>query len=148
VSRAYFNQLSAKELSHYNVDEAKPAGWFIRLIDVDEPIDPSPRSFLMYSLLQLCIEGGVFIASTPLPFYQEMLIRFGFQKIKGITHYDFGTSSPSYYYILDIRENRLLSYLDQLATKIYPKPILMNQQDSYSFSRREFPAENWKLRSY
>ncbi|MHB9145019.1 MAG: helix-turn-helix transcriptional regulator [Symbiobacteriia bacterium] len=67
-------------------------------------------------MFTLIIRGGRILVSTPLPFYQDLLRRFGFTDVEGTTHFDYGPDNPSPTYILDLRGPRLAAYLAHLAS--------------------------------
>ncbi|MYL32580.1 AAA family ATPase [Pontibacillus yanchengensis] len=115
VSRAYFNKLSLEEEIEYRVPGDSFSGWFIRMLDCLNPEDSNTRSFLLYNLFPLLLSGGRIITSTPIPFFQKLSKAFGFEKVPGATHYDFGAEHPSPTYILDVRGPRLIQYLKQFT---------------------------------
>ncbi|SDQ22817.1 LuxR C-terminal-related transcriptional regulator [Virgibacillus salinus] len=115
VSRAYFSRLNDQDTKEYSVPENENAGWFIRFLDYTDSTDTAARSFMLYNLFPLLLTSGRIIVSTPLPFFQDLLENFGFQKIPEATHYDYGENYPSTTYILDVRGPRLANYLKQLT---------------------------------
>lgn len=137
VTRHYFQKVSPAELSEYASRTAGATTWFIRLIDVRDPADLATWAALFRDLLRLAFHGERVVASTSLPFYQEMLRRFGFEEIPGATHLDYGPGQPSPTYLLDIRGARLGSWLEGLAVRagaaLAPDPPV----DAFGLSERE-----------
>ncbi|MBI3773387.1 MAG: AAA family ATPase [Gammaproteobacteria bacterium] len=114
VTRHYFSQLNAAQRAEYIIHDTPINNWFVRLADVRNPTDKEARSILFRELVGLLIRPARFITSTPLPFYQELLMRFGFERADLEAHTDFGTDRPSPYFVLDLRGTRLSAYLQQL----------------------------------
>ncbi|MRG84752.1 LuxR family transcriptional regulator [Salinibacillus xinjiangensis] len=148
VTRSYFNRLAKAEMSEMMVDERETAGYFIRMIDVVDPKDPSRRSYLLYSLMPLLLSGGRIITSTPLKMYQDILKRFGFEQVKGATHFDYGPNVPSPTYMLDVRGPKLVAYLDQLAAQLEQGSGLELPRKSLPFSPREFEVAELIMEGY
>ncbi|MBB6453603.1 DNA-binding CsgD family transcriptional regulator/uncharacterized protein YozE (UPF0346 family) [Salirhabdus euzebyi] len=148
VSRSYFTRLNEEELVDYSVEGKNKAGWFIRMIDVKNPEETSTRSYMLFSLLPLLLSGGVIICSTPLKMYQELLKRFGFERVKGSTHFDYGPNTPSPTYLLDVRGPRLVGYLDHLAYKLQNKMRLELPKKAFPFSPREFEVAELIMEGY
>ncbi|MFG6114723.1 LuxR C-terminal-related transcriptional regulator [Halobacillus sp. MO56] len=119
VSRAYFTSLTTNEEKEYAVSEDTRSGWFIRMLDCLDTNDAETRSYLLYSLFPLLLSGGRIITSTPIPFFQQLIQVFGFEKVTKATHYDYGPNAPSPTYILDVRGTRLAEYLKQLVVRMY-----------------------------
>lgn len=117
VTRDYFTQLSAAQRAEYAAHDKPVNNWFVRLADVRNPADKEARSLLFRELVSLLIRPARFITSTPLPFYQELLMRFGFEYANIKAHTDFGADRPSPYFILDLRGTRLSTYLQQLINQ-------------------------------
>lgn len=115
VTGHFFRRLDPRERSGYAAPAGRAAAWFIRLIDLRDPADLAGRAALLRDLLPLIARGGRYLASTPLPFYQELLRRFGFTEVPGADHLDYGPESPSPTYILDLRGRRLAAYLARLS---------------------------------
>lgn len=92
--------------------------WFVRLIDVRDPTNQAGRAVLFRDVVGLLIRPARFITSTPLPFYQELLLRFGFVESASVPpHFDFGADRRAPYYMLDLRGPRLRSHLQRLISQ-------------------------------
>lgn len=117
VTREYFSQLDQNELADHSTTDYPINNWFVRLADVRDPADQEARAALFRELVSLLIRPARFITSTPLPFYQELLTRFGFLRMACAPHTNFGTDRESPYFVLDLRGARLSSYLQQLINQ-------------------------------
>lgn len=137
VSKTYFANLSESEWNYYDVPEQESGGLFIRMLDFNDLADTTTRSFLLYNLFPLLLSGGKIVVSTPLPFFQDLLDKFGFAEIPGAIHYDYGMDSPSPTYLLDVSGSNLAIYL-----KNFMKSLSQNNQinfiaETFSFTERE-----------
>ncbi|SHG44028.1 LuxR C-terminal-related transcriptional regulator [Ornithinibacillus halophilus] len=136
VSRHYFTNLTKDEFNEFNVPKEEKAGWFIRMFDYTDPSDVAARSFTLYHLFPLLLSGGRILVSNPLPFFQKLLLNFGFEEVPNATHYDYGEDVPSPTYLLDVRGPRLAQYLRQFMSKA-KETRLKRIMDAYSFTDRE-----------
>lgn len=89
VTQHYFRHTGPNELAQYATPRGHTACWFVRLIDVRDPTDVVGRAALLRDLVALLIRPALFITSTPLPLYQDLLQRFGFTRSDAPAHYDF-----------------------------------------------------------
>ncbi|WP_416147465.1 LuxR C-terminal-related transcriptional regulator [Salipaludibacillus sp. HK11] len=115
VSRAYFNQLTDGEWKKLQCPKEDAGAYFIRFLDFVDPSDTDARIALMYDLLPLLLTGAKIIVSSPLPFFQELVKSFGFIEIPRALHYDYGETSPSPTYELDLSGARLIEYMSHLS---------------------------------
>ncbi|SHG74723.1 LuxR C-terminal-related transcriptional regulator [Ornithinibacillus halophilus] len=136
VSRAYFQSLSTEEMKYYQVPPNKHAGWYIRHLDFVDPSDSSLLSYLLYNLFTLFTEGKI-ITSTPIEFFQDLLKNFGFQEVEGASHYDFGESTPSSTFLLDISGERFDVYLKQFLPEDDNQNKLDILAELFSLTERE-----------
>ncbi|MBO8172989.1 MAG: AAA family ATPase [Bacillaceae bacterium] len=138
VSRAYFSRLSPDEEKEYAVREDRCAGWFIRMLDVLDPTNADIRSFLLYNLFPLLLTGGRIIVSTPIPFYQELNKRMGYQQVDGATHYDYGPDQPSPTYVLDLRGPKLAHYLKKITSHLFAEDQNLHElAEQFQLTERE-----------
>lgn len=137
VSRAYFRNLNVSQERFYSSPPSEPAGVFIRMLDWVDLSEASHRSFTLYNLFPLLLSQGHIIASTPLAFFVQLLQRFGFDKIEGATHYDFGPHLPTDTYMLDLTGARLTNYLKTFISRELADYYsdLLNQK--FDFTPRE-----------
>ncbi len=117
VTRHYFQQLDPKELAVYATPREQTACWFVRLIDVRDPADIAGRAVLLRDLVTLLIRPALFITSTPLTLYQDLLQRFGFVRSTCPPHYDFAADRPAHTFLLDLRGPRLATHLSHLLSE-------------------------------
>ncbi|WP_283153530.1 LuxR C-terminal-related transcriptional regulator [Guptibacillus hwajinpoensis] len=114
VTRSYFKRLSSSEEKRI-LSQDKPAGWVIRYLGVKNVNQIEDRQALLYHLLPLVLTEGILVASTPLPFYQDLLEQFRFNELHDAMHFDYGPDRPSRTYELDLRNARLSQYLETFA---------------------------------
>lgn len=115
VTRPYFSQLNPKEWAGYATPEDKIEARYIRLFDVRDPADQAGRGALDRDVFQQVIQCDRMLASTPYPFYREILLRFGYEEVPGAAHYAYGLDRPTPTFLLDLRGVRLLAWMESLA---------------------------------
>lgn len=118
VTRAYFASLTLQERLALAVPPEKPAGWFIRMIDVADPADGKTRTELLHAAFGYLASGGRLFVSTHLPFYQELVRRIGFEEAAGAEHFDYGREHLAATYELDIRGEKLKAWLNRISPEI------------------------------
>ncbi len=105
-------------LRHHEEGEKEEGGhWFIRLIDVRDEQDQVARAALFRALTALLIQPARFVTSTPLPFYQSLLTRFGFEQANLPPHTDFGANRSAPYFVLDLRGERFTRYIEAMVAQ-------------------------------
>lgn len=117
VSAAYFNGLTAKERENYAVAAPARSGCFLRLIGFKDDDDPAARAALMYYLLSLWLREPRSIVTTGFPLYIEMLERIGFTRVPDTTHYEYGPNFPAPTFILDLRNDYLITFIDSIVAR-------------------------------
>jgi len=122
VTGPYFRTLSPEERATYAVSPEETAAWYIRHINTRDLADTPARSALFRDLFQVAFHEGRLLASSPVPFFQDILRRCGFTEVPGATHHDFGEDFPSPTYLLDLRSPRLAGFLLRLAYGGQPPP--------------------------
>ncbi len=137
VTGPYFRRLTPAERAEYASPEKAPAAWFIRLLDSRSPTDSAARAVVFRGLFPLLLRGGRLLASTPLPFYQGLLCRFGFEEVPGATHFDYGPDVPSPTYLLDLRGPRLAAYIDRLAERVGASVSPVLPTNVFGLTKRE-----------
>ncbi|MDF2670154.1 MAG: helix-turn-helix transcriptional regulator [Paenibacillus sp.] len=115
VSRSYFQSLPASEMSALAVPGHTQAGWFLRMLDVEDAEDSAARSELMHHFLGYFQYGNLLLTSTPIRFYSKLLTSIGFREVKESIHYDYGHDIPALTYRLDLRKESFHSYLQGMA---------------------------------
>lgn len=117
VTRHYFRHLGAAELAEHATPHGETHCWYVRLIDVRDPSDAAGRAALLRELVALLIRPALFVTSTPLPFYQDLLQRFGFTRSGCPEHHDFAEDRPAPTFVLDLRGPRLAAHLSRLLSE-------------------------------
>jgi len=117
VTQHYFRRLSPSELAEYAAPHGHTTCWFVRLIDVRDPADITGRAALLRDLVALLIRPALFITTTPLPLYQDLLQRFGFTRSDAPAHFDFAEDRPAPTFVLDLRGPRLAAHLSRLLSE-------------------------------
>lgn len=118
VSRAYFARLPKEEWDAFNVPKEKQAGWYIRHLDYIDPADVAAQSYLLHNLFTLGLQGGKIISSSPVTFFQDLLMYLGFKEVPGAVSYDFNEDHPSPTYMLDVSGPKLAVYLKQFTQNV------------------------------
>ncbi len=115
VTGPYFRHLAPAERAGYAVPPEEASAWYIRHINTRDLDDAPARAALFRDLFGVAFRHGRLLASSPVPFFQDILRRCGFLEVPGATHHDFGSDFPSPTYILDLRGPRLAGFLLRLA---------------------------------
>ncbi|MEN2768576.1 LuxR family transcriptional regulator [Ornithinibacillus xuwenensis] len=137
VSRSYFKNLTEKEKAYFHVPSDKTAGHFIRYLEYKDPSDSYIRSYVLYSLFPLLFHGGKVVTSTPLDLFQDLLHKFGFQKVPGADHYDYCKHESTPTYVLDISGTKLIPYLKQFLNGFSQEKELELLIEEFSLTNRE-----------
>lgn len=140
VTRHYFQGLDTQEKTALTTPPGETINWFVRLVDVRNEEDHQARATLLKELTNQLTRPAQFITSTPLPFYQSLLMRFGFTQLDIEPHNDFGTNRSAPYFALDLRGDRFVHHIQQmismqagdgkLATLSSQLAAMINQQAS------------------
>ncbi len=117
VTRHFFNQLPDSERQALSTPANAVENWFVRLVDVRKGDDHDARAALFRDLTAMLVRPARFITSTPLPFYQALLIGFGFSQNEMASHDDFGGERPAPFFTLDLRGERFAAYLSQMIAQ-------------------------------
>ncbi|WP_226655270.1 LuxR C-terminal-related transcriptional regulator [Guptibacillus hwajinpoensis] len=146
VTRSYFKRISLAEEKRILSKEA-PSGWVIRYLGVKSPKQMEDRKALLYHLLPLVLTEGILVASTPIPFYQDLLEQFRFHEIPEAMHFDYGPDRPSKTYELDLRNARLSHYLETFASALGVN-LSETPQHPYQFTAREQEVVSLVIQGY
>lgn len=116
-SRAYFNSLSGEELAALRVDAKRPAGWFIRAVNIEDPHDPQGTFTAFQTIFSAILRGGLIVVSPPpIPLFQDTYRGLGFEPAQGVTHRDYDGKTDTPIFVLDTRGDRLIAYLQKLVS--------------------------------
>ncbi|MCY9692797.1 hypothetical protein [Paenibacillus alginolyticus] len=76
-------------------------------------------------IISLLLQGGIFVISSPIEFYLEVNRGLGFTEVPEALHWDYGPDLPSKTLMLDVRGDKLHSYIKNMITAsailLYPK---------------------------
>ncbi|MEW9053168.1 MAG: LuxR family transcriptional regulator [Neobacillus sp.] len=115
LASTYINSLSSKDYEELLVPLTSQGGWYIRLIDVSEPMNPLMSIEAVALIFSMMVSNGVIIAAPPPdPMTLEAHHSLGFQELPGAyhTYYDGVTSTPTFY--LDTRGEKLKQLFEDL----------------------------------
>ncbi|PFG14914.1 LuxR C-terminal-related transcriptional regulator [Bacillus sp. es.036] len=146
VTRSYFKRISPAEEKRI-LSQDTPSGWVIRYLGVKNPKQMEDRKALLYHLLPLVLTEGILVASTPLPFYQDLLEQFRFNEIPEAMHFDYGPDRPSKTYELDLRNARLSHYLETFANALGVN-LSETPQHRFQFTAREQEVVSLVIQGY
>ncbi|WP_261304248.1 LuxR family transcriptional regulator [Paenibacillus andongensis] len=112
-SSAYFAKLTESEWYHLQ----RTGGWFIRIIDIEDPSDESLRHDSFRMKLSYIQPDAMIIASPlPLPFYEDALLNLGFVEVDHIQQLGYGEGRPASFYQLDLRGKQNEDFINKLVT--------------------------------
>lgn len=145
VSASYFSQLSQEELASYSVPAPQRSGYFLRLIGLKNDNDDEARQALMRYMLSLWFKAPRSIVTTAFPFYQALLERIGFRKVPNVVHNHYGPQFSAPTYVLDLRNEHLLHFLEQIIAKsgVSISPLL--SEGSFHFTRKELEVAGYVI---
>lgn len=137
VPAPYFTGLTPREREEYAVPAPGRSGCFLRLIGFKDDDDMAARTALMYYLLSLWLREPRSIVTTGFPLYIDILERIGFTRVPGTVHYEYGPNFPAPTFILDLRNEHLITFLDGIVSRAGARgsPFLLNER--YRLTPRE-----------
>ncbi|WP_221482155.1 helix-turn-helix transcriptional regulator [Cohnella xylanilytica] len=118
LASPYLRSLTPEQLEELKGTPHRPAGWFIRLIDIADSEDPSLAMEALFLIFSYMVSDGILIASPPPhPAYARAHLDMGFEVVPGVVHrwYDGVTPTPTFR--LDTRGERLGVLLDTLLER-------------------------------
>lgn len=118
LASPYFKSLTSAVYEHFLVDAHRPAGWFIRIIDIANSEDATLTMEAISLLFSFMISGGFLIASPPPhPLFIQPHLDMGFQEVPDVKHCYYDGLTPTSTYVLDTRGNKLELLLEDLLQK-------------------------------
>ncbi|WP_240417872.1 helix-turn-helix transcriptional regulator [Paenibacillus periandrae] len=115
LSSSYFVSLPEPRLKEMMVPRETNAGYFVKTIDIPDFADQSLRAAAGLTFITHIISAGFLIAAPPAnPFFGEIHLGLGCQVAKHAVHYDYDGLTPTPYYVIDTRGNKLQSYLNKM----------------------------------
>ncbi|MDF2671211.1 MAG: hypothetical protein K0R67_3517 [Paenibacillus sp.] len=115
LSSAYFAGLPEQRLKELKVPRESKAGYFVKTIDIPDFADHSMRAAAGLTFITHIISARFIVAAPPAnPLFGEIHQGFGCQVAKHAVHYDYDGITPTPYYVIDTRGNKLQSYLNKM----------------------------------
>ncbi|SFB55761.1 AAA ATPase domain-containing protein [Cohnella sp. OV330] len=139
VTRAYFRGLSVSERLALAAPPSSPAGWYIRMIDAEDPSDGRARSELIQEAIGYLASGGLVLCSTPHPFYRELLLSIGMEPVEGAEHDDYGPGHRAQTFAADLRGSGRQAYMRKLIERRSGGGAAP-EEPPYAFTAREREA--------
>ncbi|MFC5699990.1 LuxR C-terminal-related transcriptional regulator [Cohnella faecalis] len=139
LSSAYFTGLSEQRIKEMKVPKETKAGYFVKTIDIPDFSDQSMRAAAGLTFITHIISAGFILASPPAnPLFGEIHLGLGCQIAGHVVHFDYDGVTPTPYYVIDTRGNKLQSYLNKmLASFGMPDEQREAQEELASLSNRE-----------
>lgn len=118
LSSSYFRNLPDHKLKELRVPNEHIAGYFVKSIDVSDFEDEAVRTTAGLAFVSLLISSGYVVTTGPteLPFLKEFHLSLGCEEVKNVAHYDYAPNTPTPYYVLDTRGDKLQDYLNKMIT--------------------------------
>ncbi|MFD2331149.1 LuxR family transcriptional regulator [Cohnella sp. GCM10020058] len=139
VTRAYFRGLSVADRLALAVPPSSPAGWYIRMIDAEDPSDGRARSELIQEAIGYLASGGLVLCSTPHPFYRELLLSLAMEPVEGAEHDDYGPGHRAQTFAADLRGAGRQAYVRKLIGR-RSGGATAHEEPPYAFTAREREA--------
>ncbi|MFD0681996.1 MULTISPECIES: LuxR C-terminal-related transcriptional regulator [unclassified Paenibacillus] len=115
LSSAYFAGLPEQRLKELKVPRESKAGYFVKTIDIPDFANHSMRAAAGLTFITHIISAEFLIAAPPPnPFFGEIHQGLGCQVAKHAVHYDYDGITPTPYYVIDTRGNKLQNYLNKM----------------------------------
>ncbi len=139
VSRAYFAALTEERLQSLLTPPDRPAGWYLLSVDMDDLEREDRRSDIVRIMLDTVLSGGLTVASPPpLPHYAEVHRSMGFEAVPGAEHCDYDGATPTPTYAVDVRGEKLLSWLRKtVGPAVAPREDAPLGESRFDFTPRE-----------
>jgi len=116
LSSAYFQSLPDNELKELREADGPIAGYFVKTIDVADFGDVTIRTTAGLTFISLLISSDYVVASPPdLPFLNDFHLSLGCEPTGAVVHYDYDADTPTPYYVLDTRGDKLQRYLNKMV---------------------------------
>lgn len=118
LSSTYFQSLPDHKLKELRVPNEHNAGYFVKSIDVSDFEDVAVRTTAGLAFVSLLISSGYVVTTGPteLPFLKKFHLGLGCEQVKNVAHYDYDHNTPTPYYVLDTRGDKLQDYLNKMIT--------------------------------
>ncbi|MGD8192130.1 LuxR C-terminal-related transcriptional regulator [Brevibacillus ginsengisoli] len=111
----YLAHLSSSERSTFNVPPDKPAGWFMRALDYLDQTDPSLSTEGIKLINSYMCNGGILVISPqPNKYVENVFLFLGFEIVPDVTHCHYDGVTPTPFFIIDTRGDKLRKFLSRL----------------------------------
>ncbi|RIX53881.1 helix-turn-helix transcriptional regulator [Paenibacillus nanensis] len=118
ISRPFFASLSAEEKQRLMTPREQPEGWFMRVMDFSDVMNPDMRSEVINLMNAYFCSGGIVVCSPyPSGISREAYPGFGFSVVAGAAHYHYDGKTEAPTYALDTRGDKLRSFLEGMFRK-------------------------------
>ncbi|SDC11800.1 regulatory protein, luxR family [Paenibacillus sp. UNCCL117] len=115
VSRALFQSISEDQQRQLSAAAAQGKAWYLLSVDVEDLENDQTRSDIVAHLFEYVLAGNLIVTSPPpLDYYDQAMSGFGFKKIQGADHNDYGLPKPASTYWLDTRNDNLRAYVKRM----------------------------------
>lgn len=113
LSSTYFSSLSDDALQELRVPANQRAGYFVKTLDVMDPLDDVLMQTLgLIFITQMLSTGFIVAAPPPHPLPRDIFTGLGCE-IAQVYHYDYEPSTPTPYFFMDTRGRKLHQFLDR-----------------------------------
>lgn len=118
ICRPYIDSLQGEERDILDAPAERPVGWFLRIMDFRNLLDPGSRTQGLHLIYAHMCKGGLFVCS---PYTTEISRKvypaMGFRQIEGATHRNFDGKTETYTYAIDTRGAKLREFIGSLFLK-------------------------------
>ncbi|BBI30894.1 hypothetical protein KCTCHS21_02930 [Cohnella abietis] len=115
LSSPYFNALSETVRQDLMVTENRKSGFFVKTLDVFDFSDIAMMHASLTTLINHILTTG-YIVAAPIsnPISHAICTSLGLDKVEGIFHREYDGITPTSYYFLDTRGNKVLNYVNKM----------------------------------
>ncbi|MBW5447030.1 hypothetical protein GE107_13255 [Cohnella sp. CFH 77786] len=129
ISKHFFRHPGNQHIVEAARKSSAPIGGYFYHVDLRKDNSPDALALTFQFYISAYMKGGIFVASFPLPHYQDFLLRMGFTEQPEIpVHYDFGDRFPSPTYVMDLSGQKFKSFMKRMMDKMnIPVPAAISQ---------------------
>ncbi|WP_261304254.1 LuxR family transcriptional regulator [Paenibacillus andongensis] len=118
ICQPYLASLTSEERSQLEVTSARPAGWFMRIMDFVDLMDPALRTQAIHMIYAHMCMGGIFVCSPiTTDITKKIYPALGLQVVEGAAHTNYDGNTITNTYAIDTRGNKLCDFIDTLFRK-------------------------------
>lgn len=116
--RPFFASLTPDERKRLETPRERPAGWFMRMMDFVDVMNPVPRTQGVNLIYAHMCTGGIFVCSPyPTEICRKVYPELGFRVIERATSYQYDGITAIPTYVIDTRGSKLRDFLEGLLRK-------------------------------